>query len=371
MLDGIDEPALGSEQVIALLEYYLEKAKLDRINYACISVMSWPNHIACDIAGSIKMEGVALESLDRLKKRIENEQSNREMPPRDPEYYTADRVCYDLVGGPGGFDFVPWLVDAEMTRRREGAPFPLKVAFWLGKDGKAGLNTEYHQQMLNCVMRPLLPLIGAIEDPTSMVGRDKGCVHYQDIVPACRNGEEVPRFKPSEKLQKLVAEAFGGRQFVTITLREAKNWLHRNSNIPEWIKFANWLRDRGELVTFVRDTAKAEEPISGFPTSPFASINIDARCALYEAAKCNLFVSNGPHCLALFGTKPWMAFFEVNEADKFIAHRPSWWHNDCGIDAGEQFPWCSPKQRFIWKCDKFENMIEAWESFQPGLSIAA
>jgi len=52
------------------------------------------------------------------------------------ETLDASHVCYKRRHtGPLGFDFIYWLVDAEMTRVREGAPAPLKVAFWCGQEG--------------------------------------------------------------------------------------------------------------------------------------------------------------------------------------------------------------------------------------------
>ena len=156
---------------------------------------------------------------------------------------------------------------------------------------------------------------------------------------------------------------------VTITLREAAYSSHRNSNIDEWLKFAEYLIAQGERVLFVRDTKCAADPIEGYETCPAASIDIDVRLALYESAKANLFVSNGPWSLGLFGSRPWLMFNQIDAMDPYPPNTNQWWVNFHGIGVGEQFPWSRPDQRIVWLKDTFVDMCTAWENLEPLLKL--
>jgi hypothetical protein len=175
------------------------------------------------------------------------------------------------------------------------------------------------------------------------------------VVAAARRGEVVPRLKSSP------APRFVG--WVTITLRESASDPERNSNIADWLRFADWLRMRGESVVIVRDTARAAEPLPSFGTCPQASTDLHTRMALYAAAKCNLFVSNGPYTLALFMDAPWLTFFEPDPEGAGTMNTPSFWAEHF-VPVGEQFPWCRPDQRLTWKADRYENLVAEWDRAQ-------
>ena len=83
---------------------------------------------------------------------------------RNPQGYRAD---YDLGSCPASFDFIPWLIAAEMTRRRLHRPAPLRVSFPSGsKNGfrDDALPERDNRLFLDNVLRPSLKLVGAIED---------------------------------------------------------------------------------------------------------------------------------------------------------------------------------------------------------------
>ena len=94
------------------------------------------------------------------------------------------------------------------------------------------------------------------------------------------------------------------------------------------------------------------------------------RLALYEAAKCNFSVSNGPWMLQLFGTKPWLMFVEVSPMSAFFPETAQFWQQWHGINPGlnEQFPWSKPTQRIIWKRDDASHIIKSWEELKPLLT---
>ena len=173
------------------------------------------------------------------------------------------------------------------------------------------------------------------------------------IVAGAKAGETVPKLKSTYK-----GHIEPGA--VTITLREASHWPHRNSNRIAWLKFALLLRDRGERVIFVRDTEHAFEPFADFQTDPLASVDLDYRAALYESARANLFVSNGPAGLAMFGDKPWLQFVTLEDEDGYAPNTAKFWTENGGVAPGEQYPWSGSQQRLVWAPDTYENILEAW-----------
>ena len=340
----------GNPEVIELLESYLETARLHPFGYVAIAMVGHPNVAAIDYGGDTALEISSREAVGLLTGRIQASIDNWSLPPSDPDL-DASYVAYNLANNPLGYDFVTWLVDAEMTRAREGAPGPLKVGFWLGQDGRL---TATRRLWLENVFRPALDLIGAREDSVAIRGQHKEFFVTRDIVGAYRAGEPVPVFRP-RKIPKIDA--------VTITLREAKHHPNRNSNVAAWMKFAAILRGQGERVIFVRDTAHAREPLEDFETCLPASVDLAVRAALYESSKANLFSSNGPFMLVLFGARPYLCFTPVKDNWRGVGGR-EFWSKNMAVNPGDQFPWSAPDQRIVWQADTFENIMSAWEGLE-------
>jgi hypothetical protein len=290
----------------------------------------------------------------------------RDMMRRRP----VDAACYDLAFAPASWDFLNWLVLAEMEKRKRGVTAPLRVGFKPGpnggfRDDQLPWNPKQRQHFLDTVMRPALEMFGAIEDPAAADGNTNEYL-FRGICAASREGEEVPRFEPPmAECQFIDAEfeALGISRPVVITLREAAHWSHRNSNCEAWFAFAEKLKTQGIPVIFVRDTEKADEPLSAnFMVEKAASTSVFVRAALYSRARCNLFVANGPAALCLFGTAPFLMFKPLIEG--WCAGTPEWWETRVGVNEGEQFPWSAPNQRIVWAPDTLETIEAAWASWQ-------
>jgi hypothetical protein len=304
--------AHGNAEVVTALEVLLAQAKAGRAGYL-IAVMLTDGQLPTGgWFGSPTLEASAVVARDEISEMMNSDVLNRQLPLRAVDA-PADRVCYNIPMSPLSFDFVNWLADAEMTRLREGAPAPLKVGFWFGRDGKTGLNLMARRQMFEKVVRPALALMGAVEDDRSaIVGRCKQFFGMKDLLDGARAGDEVPKFRAPSAMREAMAKRLGGA--VTITLREADMFPHRNSNIPAWLRLADDLTARGERIVIVRDTARAHEPLGGYEICPEASIDLQWRAALYETAKMNLFVSNGPAGLSFLSDWPYITFIKI-EAD--------------------------------------------------------
>lgn len=364
-LDERSKAVEGNAAVVQLFEHWLAIAKEGKIRRAALVVSRGPTDYAISKAGALGMEFAICYGLAELDRATREELMSRQIKHVNTAA-TADRVQYNLAKMCSSFDFVGWLLDAEMTRVRESAPFPLKVHWFLGQDGKALLDSVTRQINFEGILRPMLKLVGAVEDKMSAHGRVKESCTLIPVVEAYKRGEKLPTFnapiEAREALKEVVAKEFG-QPPVVITLREAKHFPHRNSNMTEWLKFAEWLEQRGEKVVFVRDTAKAQETIAGFRTCPAASEDLLVRMALYQEARMNFFVANGPAMLAVFSDAPWCIVNQVQDDGGYRANTTEGWYGCTGITPPEQWPWCREDQRIVWELDTFENLCAAWESF--------
>jgi len=101
------------------------------------------------------------------------------------------------------------------------------------------------------------------------------------------------------------------KPLVTITLREYPYDTARNSNVPEWLKFARDVRCRGYEPVIVPDNYRLfdHNDYGGCQAFPEAALHMDLRAALYEQAALNFFVPNGPTALGLLN--PTVNYVEI------------------------------------------------------------
>jgi len=368
----------GNAESIELLERWLKRTKEHgQIGFVAIVACENLKHVVCDHGGALELVCMANWGLDTLKYQLLARVHSRYDEPFEPPNVgpEADRIRYDITAGPACFDFIAWLVLAEMNRQQQGAPYPLRVGFSMtGTPEERALHERERASFYRNVIFPSLSFVGAIADEKSNNAPTMAKYTLRPVVEMALRGQKVPLLKPSAMAVSMMDTwlySFADKRApVTITLRESKEkWKFRNSNVDEWLKMAEYLEARGERVVFVRDTDFADEPITGYNTCPDASKDIHARLALYEAAKCNLFVSNGPWMLALHGSRPWLMFVETNPMSAFFPETPQWWTQWHGVHNG-QFPWSLPTQRIIWKRDDFGNIKKAWEELEGKLEQA-
>ncbi len=361
----------GNAEVVTMLEQWLERAKQGRLAFAVIVAAENPIHVMSDHRGTMQLAFAVNWGLDQAKHLLMINMNSRHEMPEQAEL-GSDRVCYNITKGPACYDFIAWLIIAEMNRRRAGAPAPLKIGFVMNdSDEEREKHRTLRQNFYDGVIMPSLALIGAVSDQDACNAPQLDRYTLRPIVEYARAGEQVPLLAPSADglaaIGEFLRQTTGGQAPITITLREAPYTEYRNSDMTEWLKAAEYLEASGERVIFLRDTARAMEPITGFATCPAASIDLDTRMALYESAKCNMFVSNGPWYLALFGTRSWLMFVETNDMSPFHPETNQFylqWHA-VNPHLNEQFPWSKPTQRVVWKRDNAKNIIAAWEKLRP------
>jgi hypothetical protein len=349
-----------------LMNFWHDRTQKGDVYFVALAIVLQDGQVAYDYAGALQLETAAREVLATLTKELDMVHEAKKIGPRNLNL-DASYVEYPCNGAPICFDFEIWMIAAEMRRRRLGAPAPLRVAFT-----HEYLLDEVGKNFLENVMKPLLPLIGAVEDPAAIGGHHNPIYVPNEICNAARAGEKVPILRAPQGAREAVDGWLFGKEPVTITLREARHWTPRNSNVEAWIRFAAELEDEGQPVIFIRDTAMANEPIFrpdglGFAAFPMAAHRIDFRMAIYERAKCNFFVSNGPGGLALFSDRPYLYFVNIKDDIDYNPNLPGWWYKSNGIDEGEQWPWALPTQRMVWENDDYANIRRAWDELKAVL----
>ncbi len=295
---------------------------------------------------------------------------------------------------PPSHDFCVWLILAELMRRYNEAPAPLRVKFglmngqlgayefgsvspWTGSPSPCNLSREYSDQMMEHVLRPAIAMMGGVEeaeehapfDQDKLQGWVEYDYHIRSLVDAGRQGYDPPKWQPPQWAQDEVKAFLGGSRPVIITLREAPAQPERNSQIVEWMKFAGSI-DGDHPVLFLRDTCKAHESLPLFTTWPRASENVYIRAALYQRALVNMMVCNGPNTWAIFSNAPYLIFKQS------IPALPDWdhgnakgWREQDHMEIGDQYPWATPQQRLTWTDDTFENIAQAFEKFVRGVEL--
>ena len=339
----------GNAQVIALLERALAQART-RPTRACALTMVEGISAAIMMTGDTTASAQINLGLDMIKSVIMQRNVNV-YDAVQSDAAPANRVECDLASFPICFDFTCWLVACEMLRIKESAPAPLTVVF---------KNKPRHDPQgvlagfVDNVFRPMLPLFGvqeAADDGTPC--RHVDFQSMREVAGLHAQGIEVPRLRRAPQ---------GGH--VTLTLRETMHHVDRNSDFDAWLLFGRWLRKWGEDVIVVRDTARAEEPFGDLCISPTASRDLTARAALYESARANLFVSNGPWSLASFGHAPWLCFIKLEEVEQVGVNTPGYWRDYMGVNDEGQLPWATAQQRFVYQPDTFGNLKSAYEALQ-------
>jgi hypothetical protein len=360
LTNALTSKAHGNDQVQHLLNYYSDIAKRGQVGYAALIVVTPQEEGAAVRAGDVKLEPWILKGMDTLKESIQQSIDNWRPPEQDP---TLDEsyVMFNAVLGPHGFDFANWLVDAEMTRIQAGCPGPLKVGFWTGQpDYQMPADDQGYKWYAN-VFQPMVELFGFRIDPIAVRGHHKPFYGLYDVVEMAEAGIEVPLLKDFRD-----HSPYNDRKgYITVTLREMSRWKYRNSDVPTWVKFAKYCKDKGENVIFIRDTAKAQDRLGPWETCPEASLNLKKRAAVYQNAKINFMTGNGPNALVYYDKYPYVIFNNIeekNEADENSVTRAGWESMNKML-WGTQFPWALPHQKLVWKKPTLDNIIKEYDDF--------
>ena len=262
---------------------------------------------------------------------------------------------YDLQVSPITFDFLWFLVGADLERRRRG----LEAVHVVIVPGRAGgvrreredyedvVDAEARAQRISNILLPACALLPTLRrrhprrvaqrmqassaprwPPTSIpppmsrryrslparanASRTQGptCPAY----PAC--GRPTRTCATSTDGRRATA---AGRRIVTITLRNYAYMPARNSNMPAWIAFARSLDAARFMPVFVPDLEQTlngqMQELQGHTVLGEAAWNLGLRMALYERAYISMGVNTGPMGLCWLNARTHYATLKMAPAD--------------------------------------------------------
>lgn len=150
-----------------------------------------------------------------------------------------------------------------------------------------------------------------------------------------------------------------GKKVISITLREGSYEVKRNSMVSDWIKFANNIMEKGYFVVIIRDTEKSpyplEEDFHGISVFPEASVHLPIRMALYELSFLNLAVNGGPPMYCVCNQKIPYILFKLITGEGATTEE---YFRYMGVEPGTQPSICGPNQKWVWKDDTYEVIME-------------
>lgn len=220
-------------------------------------------------------------------------------------------AIYDLSASPPTYDFVAFLVAAELARiecREEALRVAIVPGPHLGfrRDNALPQDAEARRGMLD---RVVIPMCGLLPSCSEVAVQDRASIRADGpVFPAGADRVACRHYGMPVIVENAQANCFPLRprrvadlppRTVTITLREAPYYPARNSSRDAWFAAADALRGLGWNPIFIPDTDSPPLPM-GRAVDPSAAIDLHRRAAVYAGAALNLFVNNGPAWLASF-----------------------------------------------------------------------
>ena len=161
---------------------------------------------------------------------------------------------------------------------------------------------------------------------------------------------------------------FGAKRIVTISLRECDYNVDRNSNVAAWLAIAAELTQRNYGVVIVRDTQYVLQPFElpeGCATLALASYSVECRIALFEAARINMVINNGPSGF-LWGM-PETAYLFIKVVSEKSNSTTVQHHLDQGLLPGDHWPEANSYQKYIWAKDDLLTIRLAFDELEKAL----
>ena len=281
---------------------------------------------------------------------------------------TAKSAFYDFAVSPYSYDFATFVIAA---KARGCSHF----VFVPGERAYQKLNKTQQRERLH---RILLPLVG---NYTVCETRDQArqfwsedCYPIGYTVDKPVNGHmliEVTKypiitpFRAAQDAVEYVSTKLGNLKPIVITIRQTMRE-ERNSNLSDWIAFAEYAEMCGHKVIFIPDTDAKEQNFYGFESWPEAADDVHIRMALMQAAMLNMGIPNGPLCIALYSAMPYLCFRPITP--EHVETSKEYWISQ-GIPPGSQPTWFNKGQRLIWNDDKIDVLKRAfsqWLEVQNG-----
>jgi len=328
----------------------------------------------------------------------------RQLTKRRGGASAEDETClqfiYDLSTSPLTFDFASYLAAAEVERRLRGlhsievifVPGPLDGARAETPEYEAAVNIEARRWRLRHMLIPMLSFLPTVSTYTvcrdrkqaeALVTSDAKRIYpsdYRIFLPRqpdkkvihqhARAGVPIwPMFDAPSHARHLVRQFFNhyvkGRRAIVITLRNYPYTPQRNSRNADWLAFADSLDPSRYAVIFVNDS----ETVTGPPPVDFsrhlvfdlASVNLELRLALYEAAWLNMALMQGPTELCWYSeTARYLLFIQVGTAA--VQSEQALIQNGHRLYADLDF--AKPYQHIVWTIDELGSLQRSFAEME-------
>jgi hypothetical protein len=236
-------------------------------------------------------------------------------------------AIYNLADQPTTYDFVAWACMAKTL----GAKHVHFVYTGEIQDWKYSTSTAWRR--FGNIVLPICEMIM----PWTLGDRHIGFTVGHHL------GQAEALYKKKGRIEKLPLIE-GEKGYVTITIRESIRNKHRDSNRPEWDKFANWMERNGEKVVVIEDGERDW------------IMSVPKRMRLYSNAHMNFGVNTGPMMLCAFSDAPYTIVKMIAEGDKQMEKHLT----DGEFPRGSQLSFANANQRILWESDTCENLIRSY-----------
>ena len=209
-----------------------------------------------------------------------------------------------------------------------------------------------------------VPLIGDNVDVLPYpVERDHHTVYYRTVM---SNPELMTGFSASADANRYIREWLEplrrNRKVLTVTLRQYKYDVERNSNIKAWTDFVGRLDSKEYVVVIVPDTDHIEDfsmsTLGCYPSFLPVCFDIDLRLALYEQAFLNMFINNGPCVAATLDKNVNYLLFKLLAPS--VPHCTEKFLRFSGFEIGGSPSYAGPYQKWVWEEDEVDII---WREF--------
>ena len=313
----------------------------------------------------------------------------RRMAAPKPEHAARTLFAfYDLQVSPITFDFLWFLVGADLERRRRD----LDAVHVVIVPGRAGglrreredyenvVDNEARAQRISNILLPACPLLPTCAGVTHAASRRHAgfiraalATHlypagYELVLPVFAGSREclqnagpdmpqIPSLRATADSLRVVdrwaAHNAGSRRIVTITLRNYAYMPARNSNMPAWIAFARALDAARFIPVFVPDLEQTlngqMQELQGHPVLGEAAWNFGLRMALYERAYVSMGVNTGPMGLCWLNGRTNYATLKMAPAN--VPQTSPAFYRELGFEPGRLLPFATSTQELVWEDD--------------------
>ena len=312
-------------------------------------------------------------------------------------------VIYDLKHEPLHFGILPSLVCADVERERLDLQWCRIYAVMASGDGfrqksrrdKTSNNQEKYWRLhylilsatrllpscmsssifddrelffeISAQLTPIIPSIGPGSDGDAMdsewmFGKHKATIRL------AKKGVDIQRLMATEyaktSASNWAASRAQGRPVISLTLRQSSFLEGRNSNILEWVKFADYIETKGFVPIFVPDT---EASLNGrldlpgrFIVNELAALNMEIRNAFYEVCDLNYFVGNGPCFLPYFNKN--IDYIVCNLLVPGYPTEEPEHYEALGLPVGSQMPGqANGYGKLVWEPDNADVLIREFD----------